>query len=303
MASSPPGTPPGDLAQAPAMVSSPPNTSPGEHAQAPDPSGVTPVLSDAQLSEIVHAVARVTTGHTHQSTRERFPLGTFDGKADDAMRVNPFLARFHAYVELHDITSEREKLILVLKALPATSPAGIWYHHNRAAFSTFADFEDSFRDRFALSHANKQTLLDRFERFRQRDQDDVTRFYTALLSLAEQLALVNEEILPRQLRNKFISGLKPDIKTCVTNTLVTTPAITMNQLVQLAVGFEQNARQLRRTHVSAPTVLRRMHVQARSNVVGRQPSASPSDTSVVCRFCKKTRSHLGRLPTHCSTQA
>jgi hypothetical protein len=121
--------------------------------------------------------------------------------------------------------------MLVLEALPATSPAGIWYHHNCAAFFTFADFGNSFRDHFALSHANKQTLLDRFERFWQRDQDDVTRFHTALLSLAEQLALVNEEILPGQLRNKFISGLKPDVKTCVTNTLVTTPAITMNQLV------------------------------------------------------------------------
>jgi hypothetical protein len=130
------------------------------------------------------------------------------------------------FVELHEVASEREKLILVLKARPAPSPVGIRHHHNRSAFSTFADFEDAFRERFALSHANKQTLIHWFERFKQRDQYAVTRFHTAFLALAEGVALVNEAITPRQLRSRFFSDVNLDTKTCVTDTLVTTPAIT-----------------------------------------------------------------------------
>jgi hypothetical protein len=76
------------------MDPSPTDTPPGEHVQAPAQSDAAPVLSEAQLSAIVQAVARVTMGHTHQSTRGRFPLGRFEGKADDAMRVSSFLARF-----------------------------------------------------------------------------------------------------------------------------------------------------------------------------------------------------------------
>jgi hypothetical protein len=41
---------------------------------------------------------------------------------------------------------------------------------------------------------------------------------------------------------------------------------------------------MRRTRVSAPPELRRMHVKTRSNVAGRQPSATTSGTSRVCRL-------------------
>jgi hypothetical protein len=57
-----------------------PLTQKGEHVQDPVLAGDAPVLSEAQMSEIVQAVAHVTTAQTHHSsTRERFPVGTFEG--------------------------------------------------------------------------------------------------------------------------------------------------------------------------------------------------------------------------------
>jgi hypothetical protein len=76
-----------------------PLTPHGKHVQDPVLAGDAPVLSGAQLSEIVQAVAPASTAQTrHSSTREGCPLGTFEGKADGAMHVDPFLARSHVYV-------------------------------------------------------------------------------------------------------------------------------------------------------------------------------------------------------------
>jgi hypothetical protein len=96
--------------------------------------------------------------------------------------------RWELYVTKHNIVDEVDKIVLGYKAFPSRSYALRWFEHlDITSFQTFDEFVRVFRLRFEMQEADRDKLLIREQRLRQREQDDVNDYVTVLHEFWEAL--------------------------------------------------------------------------------------------------------------------
>lgn len=239
------------------------------------------VLTDAQLQLIAAAVSAAVSAQPPPSVqvngpvdsparKEHFKLPVFHGNPGDSRTVDTFLVKVGAYFNTLSIVSDSVQVSALFACFPHNSPAGVWFAHQYPSFTTYAQFEAAFRTQFQLTGADKNSLLAKLDRFRQRDSDSVASYYAGLTVLFTNLSAINEPVPAGIQTHKFVNGLVPALREKVSPHLVTNASLTLIDAFTLATQYES---------LRPPTKLRVLSARERQVAI-RQKN--------FCHFCKKT---------------
>lgn len=241
-----------------------------EHDEEPRPT------SDEEpvgMSLFERSHADVERGIQSSRVKELFPLGTFEGKSTDSIHLRSFVNRWKLYVTKHNIVDEMDKIVLGYKAFPPKSYALRWFEHlDITSFPTFDDFVRVFRLRFEMQEADRDKLLIREQRLRQREQDDVNDYVTVLHECWDALEGFGIIFTEEQKVTKFYINLQPDIKDFVVSQRVSNPNLGLNELIR-------HARQFENAHAKGK--------RSKEFVRFRQMNVPTTRNAVFCHFCRK----------------
>lgn len=173
----------------------------------------------------------------------------FKGEPDRSGRFSPlavqdFVDRVHAYFSSSagQFATEQQKLQSLLNAFPVGSPAATWWASVKRNVHTLADFLVLFKKQHGFDARDSHYVTEKFNSFRQRDNDTVVSYYTNFTSLVIEMTLVLTSDLvptPAAQRARFLSGLKPAVKSLVMRTVMRHPEMTLNDVYFEAVMEER----------------------------------------------------------------
>ena len=98
---------------------------------------------------------------------------------------------------------------------------------------TLADFLVLFKKQHGCDARDSRYVTEKFNSFRQRDNDTVVSYYTNFTSLVIDMILVLTSDLvltPAAQRARFLSVLKPAVKSLVMRTVMRHPDMTLNDV-------------------------------------------------------------------------
>ena len=81
--------------------------------------------------------------------------------------------------------------------------------------SDFDDFQVKFAERFHLEVADRTKYVGQLEQFHQRSADRVITYYSQLIEIYDNLEQLDMVFHPDQIKLKFITGLRPELRAAV----------------------------------------------------------------------------------------
>ena len=175
--------------------------------------------------------------------KDALKFGTFRGHPSDKSSAADFLFRAETVLEFFPDVPGPSKIKLLLASFPSDSPAGAWYVSEYRKFHTFDAFKAAFLSRFGVSRSERLLLRQQFERFRQRDSDSVTTYYTAFLNLVTQIKLNGHEYDELDLIAKFVGGLKARLHSdVISEQLRADREFSLAEIAKIAENCERSAR-------------------------------------------------------------
>ena len=98
---------------------------------------------------------------------------------------------------------------------------------------TLADFLVLFKKQHGFDARDSHYVTEKFNSFRQRDNDTVVSYDTNFTAMVIEMTLVlTSDLVPRPAaqRARFLSGLKPAVKSLVMRTVMRHPDMTLNDV-------------------------------------------------------------------------
>lgn len=221
---------------------------------------VLPESSVEHMSGAEQQSQGVPASSAHVSLNHLLPKGAtslpaFTGRPDTRAYAAPFLDRVKRVLALQPELTEQHKLVAIQNCFPLDSPAGSWYLLRLPDFATFNDFELAFVSRFGASDIDTSYLRRQFRRFRQNDNDNVTKYHAALLDLASRISLNGTRLAESEITDQFMIGLKPALSDLVFHEQIRAGRdYSLDELVKIAEDIERTEQRKARAARNAPTV-------------------------------------------------
>ena len=198
------------------------------------PANVQGNVSVEQLLQLLQ-----TLGARPAGPSEPPKLPSFDGKPSEYSRVPMWLARVRAIHDTCDLP-EAKRVPALCQAFKEHSPAGVWFAKHGPTFECWQQFEEAFVERFRASAAEGHHALMRLADFRQRPQDSVSKYASALTTLLNEIELTGAEEFSQTARlTHFLRGLRPELSAACDNARILTPDLTLGQLEAIAINTER----------------------------------------------------------------
>jgi hypothetical protein len=247
-----------------------------EGVQAADVAAATHLLQSLGI----HVGAHATTQVAERPSNLGLKLPVFKGDPDRSGRiasyaVQDFLDRLDAFFSCSagQYANDHSKLLSLLNCFPFGSPAATWWASLKGTIFTLDEFRTVFRAKYGFDQRDAHYIIEKFNSFKQRDNDSVVANHTNFTQLVTEMSLVLQaQDVPSTTtqRARFINGLRNDIKTLVLRTVTHHPAMTLHDVMQEAILEE---RQLPRQ-------------KTRLNAMNVPPASEKRRTSWRCAFCR-----------------
>ena len=176
-------------------------------------------------------------------------MPVFKGEPDRSGRFAPLAVqdlvdRVHGYFPSSGgrFATEQQKLQSLLNAFPVGSPAATWWASVKRNVHTLADFLVLFKKQHGFDARDSHYVTEKFNSLRQRDNDTVVSYDTNFTAMVIEMTLVlTSDLVPRPAaqRARFLSGLKPAVKSLVMRTVMRHPDMTLNDVYFEAVMEER----------------------------------------------------------------
>ena len=118
------------------------------------------------------------------------------------------------------------------------------------------------------------------ETFKQRPGDSVEQYHTALLKLFDELQLMGE--FSSASHKLFVSGLNDRLQRHIASALLTSPKMTYDELVALALQHESIGKP---THVDGPAMRRVEHADRQFGSDSQHDASQEPSHSGTCPYC------------------